>query len=61
MTITNAFKRLEKMIDNINVKARIEKTIKSPSIFDARINDFQPLSQLLEERKKKKSSLMIMK
>jgi len=46
---TYTFKGLEKVLDDINVNTRMEEIIKSLLRFVARVNNFQPLSQMLEE------------
>jgi len=46
--ISDSFERIDKVFD-INDNARMEKIIKHPHIFVARVINIQPLSQLLEE------------
>jgi len=44
MPTTNIFKRFKKVLNDINISARIEKIIKLLPILIARDNNFQPLS-----------------
>jgi len=45
----NIFEGLEEMFDDINMNARMVKTVKFRLIFVARINNLQPLPQLIKE------------
>jgi len=48
VSISNNFEKLQEVFDDKNDNAIVEKTIKPPPIF-VRVNNIQPLSQMLEE------------
>jgi len=49
LTTANSFKDLEEVFGDENNNIRVEKTIKSPSIFVDKTNNFSSLSQLLKK------------
>jgi len=44
----NFFEGFDEELDNTNINVRMEKTVKSPPIFVARVHNFSNFSQLLK-------------
>jgi len=49
MSTTNSYKEFEQEFNDTKTNIKIEKTIKSPSIFAAKVDNFTSFSQLLKE------------